>query len=156
MKSHLPNNYAHGDLIRDLYKIVGQLEEAHPGRHFTPDGHLVGSLGEVFAAEEYGLELLEASHPVHDAKTRNGRRLVQIKTTQGNKIGIGECPDFLIVLRLSQNGTFEEVYNGPGGPVWDLVKGKKLPKNGQHQISLNRLRGIASAIPDSKRIKRVR
>ena len=46
-------------LIRDLYQIVARLEEAFPGRRFTPDGHLVGSLGEVFAAERYGLTLLE-------------------------------------------------------------------------------------------------
>ena len=144
------------ETIKSLFETVEQLETAYPGRHFTLDGHLVGSLGEVFAAEEYGLKLLEASYPVHDAKTNNGRRLVQIKTTQGNRIGIGECPDFLIVLHLSQEGMFEEVYNGPGGPAWDMVKGKKLPKNGQYQISLNRLRGIADAIPDSKRIKRVR
>lgn len=156
MKGRPSSNSDHADLIRSLYEIVRQLEEAHPGRHFTPDGHLVGSLGEVYAAEAYGLELLEASHPVHDAKVRNGRRLVQIKTTQGSRIGIGERPDYLIVLRLARDGSFEEVYNGPGDPVWDLVKGKKLPKNGQHQVSLNRLRDISGGIPGGKRIKRVK
>lgn len=140
--------------IKALFEMVEQLEAAYPGRHFTLDGHLVGSLGEVYAAEVYGLKLLEASHPVHDAKTRSGRRLVQIKTTQGNRIGIGECPDYLIVFRLAKDGTFEEVYNGPGAPAWDLVKGKELPKNGQYQISLNRLREIATTIPSSKRIRR--
>ena len=30
-----------------LYELVHELEQIHPGRHFTPDGHMVGSLGEL-------------------------------------------------------------------------------------------------------------
>ena len=45
--------------IRELYRITAELEEKYPGRRFTPDGHLVGSIGEVYAAEKYGLTLLE-------------------------------------------------------------------------------------------------
>ena len=52
--------------IRELYEIVAKLEKAYPGRHFTPDGHLVGSLGEVYVAERYGIHLYEAAHPTHD------------------------------------------------------------------------------------------
>lgn len=37
---------------------------------------------------------------------------VQIKTTQGGKVGIIECPDYLIVLHMSREGEFEEVYKG--------------------------------------------
>lgn len=33
-------------LVKSLYSIVEDLEEMFPGRHFTPDGHMVGSLGE--------------------------------------------------------------------------------------------------------------
>lgn len=66
--------------IREIYKIANELEEMYPGRHFTPDGHMIGSIGEVIAAEEYDLELFEASHPVHDAKTKDGKQ-VQIKAT---------------------------------------------------------------------------
>jgi len=39
------------ELVERLYAIVRRLEEKYPGRRFTPDGHLVGSLGEVIAAE---------------------------------------------------------------------------------------------------------
>jgi hypothetical protein len=35
------------DLIRQLYSVVVALEEEFEGRKFTPDGHLVGSIGEV-------------------------------------------------------------------------------------------------------------
>ena len=37
---------------------VAELEAEFPGRHFTLDGHLVGSIGEVMAAYYYGSESL--------------------------------------------------------------------------------------------------
>jgi hypothetical protein len=40
-------------LIRALYRTVAELQTLFPDRPFTPDGHLVGSLGEVIAAHNY-------------------------------------------------------------------------------------------------------
>ncbi len=47
-----------GDLLGTLYRIVDRLEALFPGRKFTPDGHLVGSIGEALAAHMFGLDLL--------------------------------------------------------------------------------------------------
>lgn len=33
--------------IRALYALTQELEELLPGRHYTPDGYLIGSIGEV-------------------------------------------------------------------------------------------------------------
>jgi hypothetical protein len=44
-------------LLRSIYDSVDALEAMFRGRHFTPDGHMVGSLGEAFAAHYYGIEL---------------------------------------------------------------------------------------------------
>ena len=54
-------------LVRKLYSVVARLEAIFKDRPFTPDGHLVGSLGEVLAAHHYGLTLLPASAEAHDA-----------------------------------------------------------------------------------------
>lgn len=140
------------ETIKELYELVGRLENAYPGRHFTPDGHLVGSLGEVYAAERYGLKLFEASYPVHDAETKDGK-LVQIKATQGNRIALNDCPDHLIVLRITKAGEFEEIYNGPGKPIWEM-KGKPQ-KTSQYQISLNKLAKAAKDVPAGLRIHAV-
>jgi hypothetical protein len=43
--------------VADIYRAVAELEKLYPGRKFTPDGHLVGSIGEVIAAEHFGLTL---------------------------------------------------------------------------------------------------
>lgn len=137
--------------IRKIYEITRELEEMYPGRHFTPDGHMVGSIGEVVAAEEYGLELFEASHPAHDARTQDGR-LVQIKATQGDRIAIGERPEYLIVLKIDRDGGFEEVYNGPGDIAWSLVG--KRQKTGQCHVSLAKLRAAMDGVSERDRIPR--
>ncbi|WP_408860888.1 DUF6998 domain-containing protein [Acidiphilium sp.] len=35
------------DAVARIYEAVAELERQYPGRKFTPDGHLVGSIGEV-------------------------------------------------------------------------------------------------------------
>ena len=45
------------DKVQKMIGIVSELEAEFPGRHFTLDGHLVGSIGEVMAAYYYGIEL---------------------------------------------------------------------------------------------------
>lgn len=67
-------------LIQSIYKIVDELEMMFPGLHFTPDGIMVGSIGEALASFYYGIDLFAASCEGHDGKV--GNRLVQIKATQ--------------------------------------------------------------------------
>ena len=106
--------------IRELYRIIAELEKAYPGRHFTPDGHLVGSIGEVYAAEKYGLKLLAASAEKHDAETADGR-MVQIKITQTGHVSIYSEPDYLIVLKMNPDGglrkSITEKAQSPGRPA---------------------------------------
>ena len=54
--------------VQKMIGIVSELEEEFPGRHFTLDGHLVGSIGEVMAAYYYGFELYRASAQGHDGR----------------------------------------------------------------------------------------
>jgi hypothetical protein len=121
-----------------------------PGRHFTPDGHLVGSLGECLAAYHYELELLPASSPGADA-VKQGRN-IEIKATQGQRVALRSGPEHLLVLRLEREGGFSEVYNGPGDLVWNEFKGKSKPSNGQYQISLSRLAALMRGVPSELRL----
>jgi len=41
--------------VARIYDATEELQKLYPGRKFTPDGHLVGSIGEVVAAEALGL-----------------------------------------------------------------------------------------------------
>ena len=129
--------------IQRLYRIVSELEEAFPGRCFTPDGHLVGSIGEVLAEHHFGLSLFPGSTEIHDAKSPCGKN-VQIKATQGRMIGIRSEPEHLIVLKILSSGEFNTVYNGPGKLAWDSAG--KMQKNGQRVLSVSKLEDLMKKV----------
>lgn len=138
-------------VVKRLYDLVAELERSFPGRPFTPDGHLVGSLGEVLASHYYDLELLPCSIECHDAQTRDGR-LVQVKTTQGTGVALRAQPDYPLVILLKKDGTIEEIYNGPGALAWTNCG--KAEKNGQSPISVSRLRKLMKSIPAEQQLAR--
>jgi len=133
-------------LIVRLYEIVSELEALHEGRHFTPDGHLVGSLGEVLAAAMFGLELMPASNKGFDA--RLGPKTVEIKATQGKGFSLqahyDHLPDYLVALRIERNGSAIVIYNGPAAQVWEAAG--KPAKNGQRRVSVTRLHALQATV----------
>lgn len=139
-------------VVKRLYELVAELERAFPGRPFTPDGHLVGSLGEVLASHYYDLELLPCSTECHDAQTRDGY-LVQVKATQGTGVALRAQPHHLLVILVKKDGTIEEIYNGPGALAWRNCG--KQQKNGQSPISVSKLRPLMNDVPTEQRLPRV-
>lgn len=140
-------------LIRDIYRTVEELEAMFPGRHFTPDGHMVGSIGEAIAKHYYGVNLYSASYEGHDGNI--GARQVQVKATQRSGIDISSEPQYLLVFRLLPDGTFVEEYNGPGKLVWRLISHKPLPKNGQYRVSLSTLRKLLGEFSTDEVLPRI-
>ena len=128
--------------VAKIYEAVEELEAAYPGRKFTPDGHLVGSIGEVIAAEALGLKLHPASYPGHDAFDGVGD--VQIKMTgpTGKSIALYATCVRLVVLKVVSPHEAEIVYDGPGEPAWAAAGA--MGKNGQRVVSLSRLRKLAT------------
>jgi hypothetical protein len=124
--------------VARIYRAVAELEATYP-RKFTPDGHLVGSIGEVVAAEALGLTLYPMSRPGHDACDGTGCE-VQIKMTAGRSVSMYADCSRLVVLRVVSPEEAEIVYDGPGAPAWALAS--KVRKNGQRTVSLNRLRAL--------------
>lgn len=137
--------------IADLIKIVSALEKAYPGRHFTLDGHLVGSIGEVLAEYYFGVELYPASTPKHDGYV-DGKE-VQIKATQRDVVLLGEEPDYLLVLYLANTGAAFEVFNGPGKLAWESVENKD--KRGYKHLRVNKLMELDAEVKDADRIHQV-
>lgn len=138
--------------IQLLYQVSRDLEALFPGRHYTPDGHMIGSIGEALAASFYGLDLFTASEETHDAKAADGR-LVQIKATQIQKVSLSSEPEWLLILKIHRDGTFSEEYNGPGALVWERCG--KMQKNGQRSISLAMLHQLQEKVPVSQRLQRI-
>lgn len=135
--------------LDELYQASEGLEELFPGRKFTLDGHLVGSVGEVVAAYIFDLELNPASTLGHDARTRRGRK-VEIKLTQRMSVAMRHEPEHLIALHRPKGGPVQVVFNGPGGLAWENAG--RLQSNGQRIISLIRLKELDYELADSDRL----
>ena len=110
------------------------------GRPVSPDGHLVGSLGEIFASAQLGIPLASPSNKGFDAVDAQGNK-VEIKTTTGKSISLsaaGTEATRLVVVVLDRTGEASIAFDGPAQAVWDMAG--PAQKNGQRQISLSKLR----------------
>lgn len=125
--------------LKKLFEIVNQLENEYPSRKFTLDGHLIGSIAEVYCQAHYSdLTLYSMSEKAHDAFTENGVK-IQIKATQGNKIGLRHEPEGLLVFKIdTEKCTLIEIYNGSGEIAWN--KANKISSNGQRFITIKNLK----------------
>jgi hypothetical protein len=142
-------------LIAQLYETVHALHKLFPERHFTPDGHLVGNIGEVVAAYTYGLTLNDKTvNPGFDARIGDDGPTVEIKLTADRSVSVSsvpKLPKYLVVLTYHETDGFHEVYSGEF-PV-DLWNRKKPSK--RHVKNL-RLRELADEQAELKPTRRLR
>jgi len=92
--------------ITSLWKHVNELKAKYPkyaDRPFTVDGHLLGTLGEIYASEKFGLPLNKSGEKNYDATI--GGKNYQIKTTQTKKVGFKKplADAELIIIQISKN-----------------------------------------------------
>jgi hypothetical protein len=143
------------EAIIKLLEIIAALREKYPHKRFTLDGRLVGDLGEVIAEENYKLTLFEKVVEKYDAKGDNGK-LIQIKATFNDKLGfpceLAQVPDLYLGIKISKEGRYDEIFNGPGKIIWEDVKHRKIPKNNLHNISLAKLKELNMKVVASDRI----
>ncbi|MEH8142721.1 hypothetical protein Q7I15_18920, partial [Aeromonas veronii] len=100
-----------------------------------------------FPTKNQGLEWMSSNPRMQIA--------VEIKATQAKSVAFRSQPEHTIAIKILPNGTFEEIFNGPGNLVWQQFDGKPLPSNGQYQISLNKLKELNKQVDKSQRILRV-
>lgn len=113
----MPKHTELAEALSLIFRGIEQLKTAFPARRFTIDGRLVGDIGEVIAALRYDIQLDDISRPGYDGVTSDGRR-VQVKATFQDKLTFSTIPDYYLGFRLFKDGSYEEVYNGPGEPIY--------------------------------------
>ena len=123
-------------LLRKIYDACAQLERLEPNRKFTPDGHLVGSLGDMWAARTLNLTLVPQNTKGHDAKTRSGKK-VEIKTTVGGSIALQAEGNEAMCLVVMRPDCPKPVWVGKYSVALDLAG--KEQKNGQKQVAISKL-----------------
>ena len=131
--------------IIHLYVSVSKLHSAFPDRKFTPDGRMVGDIGEAIAALEFNVILDEKSKKHwdgHRVGLTGKERKVQIKTTQKDETYLKEPPHEgdLLVFKIFRNGEWKCYYDGSIVKVWRSLKNKKPDKTGAKAITLGKLK----------------
>jgi len=139
-----------------LDKIFAGIEELKKvfkddGKSFTIDGRLVGDIGEVLVARDYDVTLYKEQKETHDGYTSLGQ-LVQIKATFKKKLTFKKTPEYYLGVLLKEDGTYEEIYNGPGKYIEERYSHraglgfKTLP------FPISVLQEIFATIPQSEKI----
>ena len=133
------------DACRRLSKASGWM------RPFTPDGRMVGDIGEVIAGIFYQVNLHNIGRHNWDGTYNN--RNVQIKATGGKGTYLKKPPKesfakgLLMVFHIDrESGKYELVYNGDIQRVWCDLKNKKPDITGAKIISLDRLRELQKSV----------
>ncbi|WP_026600615.1 DUF6998 domain-containing protein [Methylomonas sp. 11b] len=143
------------DAVRQLLAIVELLRQSYKTqkKQFTLDGRLVGDLGEVLAEEAYDIKLFEDLQKHHDATASDGR-LVQIKATMQKNLTfpVDHIPLYYIGIQIHSDGTFSEVFNGPGALAWEAVKNRKPTKTNLHSVSVSALSKLNAKVAPADRI----
>lgn len=143
------------EAVKQLLGIVGRLHQTFPHKAFTLDGRLVGDLGEVLVEQLYELALLEGLQKHYDAKTPDGRH-VQIKATMKANVTfpVDHTPNYYLAVKIHTDGCIEEVFNGPGSLVRELIKGRKDTKTNLHSISISALQKLQGQVQAAEKIPR--
>jgi hypothetical protein len=141
------------EAVKQMLAIVDQLCAAYPQKKFTLDGRLVGDIGEVLVEDAYDLKLFEDLQKHHDAQCSDGR-LVQIKATMKRSLTFpaDHVPDYYLGVKVGADGTFIEVFNGPGEIASQSVKERSTPKTNLHSVSLSALAKLQATVRPEDRI----
>jgi hypothetical protein len=124
--------------IAEIYKIADELGDAYGIGTCTPDGHLMGAIGQIAAKIGFGLEF-RSEEEEHNCTWSDGSRKinVQVRCTGRGNIALRRKPEHLIALEITPKGRIRVLFNGPGELVWDRIEHQKAA---QKYASANLLR----------------
>ncbi len=134
-----------------IFQGIESLKTAFPNRRFTIDGRLVGDIGEIIAALEYDVILDDIAQPDHDGRTTDGRR-VQIKATFKERLTFKTVPDYYLGFKLHKDGSYDEIYNGPGRIISDRYAHRKDIGVKLLSFSISELRDLSKTVESTERV----
>jgi hypothetical protein len=134
-----------------IFRGIEALNKAFPNREFTIDGRLVGDIGEIIAGLEYGVILDDVAQRDHDGHTVDGRR-VQIKATFKKHLTFKTVPDYYLGFKLNKDGSYYEVYNGPGRIICDRYAHRKDIGVKLLSLPISKLKTLSQTVEPIERI----
>lgn len=132
--------------IKHLYVTVKKLNSAFPDKPFTPDGRMVGDIGEAIAAIKFDVVIdkkLRRDWDGYRVDSYGNKHEVQIKTTQKDETYLKKPPHEgeLLVFKIFKDGNYKCYYNGKIMRVWKSIK-QKPDNTGAKFIKLNKLQQL--------------
>src|SRR4030042_3679091 len=123
--------------IAEVYNIANELGKAFDIDRCTPDGHLLGAIGQIAAKIAFKLEFgsPKAGHNCTwsaDSKKVN----VQVGCSGRGSIPLRKEPEHLIALEIGETGRIRLLFNGPGHYVWSRIEHQR---SSQKSVSCNTL-----------------
>ena len=131
-------------IIATVFSAQNALRELAPDYKWAGMGNLLGDYGEYVCAEKYNLTKAPAGSNGYDALTEDGKK-VQIKTNHAaNMIGYRGEADLMLVIHVSSNGEFEEIYYGD----FSVVKNESSysRRDNKHTITISKLKRLAASV----------
>lgn len=130
-------------ILSSLFASQRALRAIAPEYKWAGLGNLLGDFGEFIATQEYGLVKASAGANGYDAKTPDGKS-VQVKTNHASsQIGFRGQADLMLVLHVTTDGEWEEIYYGP----FDQVKAasRRSDRDNKDMIAISKLRAMKVA-----------
>lgn len=136
--------------IAAIYGAANELGEAFGIKTCTPDGHLLGAIGQIAAKIAFGLEF-GSKIEEHNCTWSEGskKKDIQARCSGRGNIVLRAEPDHLIALEISEKGAIRLIYNGPGHYVWKRIKDQK---NSQKIASSKLLLEIQNRVNQSEKL----
>lgn len=141
------------EALQKIFGGISQLRKALPNKKFTIDGRLVGDIGEAIVQRDYNVTLYEKLIEGYDGETNDGR-LVQIKSTFKNSLTFRKTPDYYLGIKINEDGSYLEIYNGPGKYIKKKYEHRK--GFGEKLLSFPNsvLNGISKNIPIGEKVQK--
>ncbi len=130
--------------IASIYEIANELGREFNISKCTPDGHLLGAIGQIAAKTAFGLQFGSDEKEHNCIWSDESRSMnIQVRCTGRGSIAIRKEPEYLIALEISETGKIYLLYNGPGKYVWERIERQK---QAQKNASRNQLRDAQSEV----------
>ena len=112
--------------IAEIYKIANELGRAFNIDRCTPDGHLLGAIGQIAEKIAFNLEFARQEEEHNCVWSAGGKIInVQVRCSARGSIAIRKEPENLIALEIVETGKIRLLFNGPGKYVWCKIEHQK-------------------------------
>ncbi|CAH0134479.1 hypothetical protein SRABI118_00120 [Massilia sp. Bi118] len=127
-------------VLASIFAAQRTLKVLAPEFKWAGLGNLLGDFGELVAIQAYKLKKASAGANGFDAVCEDGRK-VQIKTNYAaSQVGFRGNADILLVLNVTNDGNWTEMYFGPFAPV--LAASRRSERDNKNMIAITKLQEL--------------